>query len=223
MWCFQWALSRKNVWFLVDLNWKNQSLQTLEALFFLFLFVEQKIPLQLHKKTYPQLGFHYISADHFVVTTSAIRADDRGSHEDFTRPRIGVLSLLCRLDLDRFSSRIEPERILENISLETANFIVPLPPSCCCCCCCGVLDTVPISPRWEKEVDIAACKSPLSSVVPASEVLFLGRGRRKYVSPGVRIISVAKILPSCVSKSELEWHTKCPGYSCSKSATRIGL
>ncbi len=131
----------------------------------------------------------------------------RGSH-GFSRSSNGVLSsfLLRLLDLDRLSSLMEePERILANNSLDTANFIVRLSS------CCG-------RPAWRWGDDK---KEVVESLLLID--FLLGTGRRKYVSPGARIVWGGKILPSCMSKRELEWQTKWPGYPWSKTATRMGL
>lgn len=147
---------------------------------------------------------YQLPASHLAVTSATVHT--RGSH-DFSRSSNGVLSsfLLCLLDLDRLSSRMEePERILANNSLDTANFIVRLSS------CCGRPAW-----RWGHEEEVVESLLLFDSL--------LGTGRRKYVSPGVRIVSGGKILPSCMSKRELEWQTKWPGYPWSKTATRIGL
>jgi hypothetical protein len=96
---------------------------------------------------------------------------------------------------------MEPDRILANKSLDMVNLIVPV--HCCC--------------RESAWLRRGACGSSLMLDS------FLGKGRRKYVSPGVSIVWGAKILPSCKSKREVEWQTKWPGYSWSKSATSMGL
>lgn len=151
------------------------------------------------RRTTAMAGEIDLPTDHLAVTAAL-------PCRDFNLPINGVLSLLLRLDFDTFSSRMEPDRILANNSLDMVNLIVPL--HCCCCsCCCR-------ESAWRRR---GACGS---SLLLDS---FLGKGRRKYVSPGVSIVWGGKILPSCKSKRELEWQTKWPGYSWSKSATSMGL